>query len=229
MAIKNLVQDVLGLSIDLHYVGIDEAEDIFNKRMITCTGNDDYVPNANEDFHLNYCNEILRNMKWPEDTKIHAYLVENDNWKDIRTPSIGLYQYSNINEWHEYGKTINVVIREIEFKDRILSGFIVGIENEENNKVFWYMSLYKQGTCRSISAAIVSNELETCCMFNETIDSTIAMYFSSKYQYILDGEFKKDMSHRMSAWKNTLSNIRSQDRIKRNHELNNTEVYEFML
>ena len=72
MAIKNLVQDVLGLSIDLHYVGIDEAEDIFNKRMITCTGNGDYVPNVNEDFHLNYCNEILRNMKWPEDTKIHA-------------------------------------------------------------------------------------------------------------------------------------------------------------
>ena len=27
MAIKNLVQDVLGLSIDLHYVGIDEAEE----------------------------------------------------------------------------------------------------------------------------------------------------------------------------------------------------------
>lgn len=58
---------------------------------------------------------------------------------------------------------------------------------------------------------------------------TIAMYFSSKYQYIVDGEFKKDMSHRMNAWKTILSNIRSQDRIKRNHELNNTEVYEFML
>ncbi len=39
MAIKNLVQDVLGLS---------------------------------DDFNLSYCNEILRNMKWPEDTKIHA-------------------------------------------------------------------------------------------------------------------------------------------------------------
>ena len=66
-------------------------------------------------------------------------------------------------------------------------------------------------------------------MFNETIDSTIAMYFSSKYQYIVDGEFKKDMSHRMNAWKTILSNIRSQDRIKRNHKLNNTGTYEFTL
>ena len=53
-------------------MGIDEAEDIFNKRMITCTGNGDYVPNVNEDFHLNYCYELLRFIKWPEDTKIHA-------------------------------------------------------------------------------------------------------------------------------------------------------------
>ena len=72
MAIKDLVQDTLGLFIDLHYVGIDEAEDIFNKRMIANTGNDDYVRNINDDFNLSYCNEILRNMKWPEDTKIHA-------------------------------------------------------------------------------------------------------------------------------------------------------------
>lgn len=226
MAIKNLVQDVLGLSIDLHYVGIDEAEDIFNKRMIANTGNDDYVRNINDDFNLNYCYELLRFIKWPEDTKIHDYLVEDDKWKDIRTPSIGFYQYSNINECC---RKINVVIRELEFKDRILSGFVVAIENEEANKVFWYMSLYKQGTCRSISAAIVSNELENCCMFNQAIDSSLAIYDGFNYQYIVGEEFKKDMTYRMSAWKTILSNILSQDRIKRNHELNNTEVYEFML